>query len=280
MRICFNEATTLKNSTLERDLQLCEKYGYDLIEIRLDKVKEYLQEHTVKELRRFFQTNRIKPFAFNALECFTFRDAEGYRQIKEYLRFLCELGEKINCRRIVVVPSFNVGDCTWEQIKEETVKDLHDLAAIAETANVSLALEFIGDPRCTIHTFAQAYEIVREVNRKNVGLVLDCFHFHAMGSDLEDLRKADPQKIFVFHIDDAEARPIGTLEDCHRLWPGDGVVNLDGILRTLKEIGYHEMASVELFRPEYWEMPPDETIRIAREKTAAVVGRYFEIFRH
>lgn len=35
--------------------------------------------------------------------------------------------------------------------------------------------------------------------------------------------------------------------------PGEGAVNLDLLLRTLKDIGYSEMVSVELFRPEYWE---------------------------
>jgi 2-keto-myo-inositol isomerase len=43
MKLCFNEATTIGNSTLEQDLILCERLGYDLIEIRLDKLREYLQ---------------------------------------------------------------------------------------------------------------------------------------------------------------------------------------------------------------------------------------------
>ena len=48
---------------------------------------------------------------------------------------------------------------------------------------------------------------------KNVGLVLDCFHFHAMNSRIEDLQAADPKKIFIFHIDDSEDLPVGALRD-------------------------------------------------------------------
>jgi 2-keto-myo-inositol isomerase len=95
MKICFNQATTMKNSTLEKDLELCEKHGYELIEIRLDKLRDYLKTHSIDELVGFFEKSRIKPYAFNALEFITFRDEEGYKQIKEDLVFLWQVGEKI-----------------------------------------------------------------------------------------------------------------------------------------------------------------------------------------
>ncbi len=277
MKICFNQATTLQNSNLEKDLELCEKYGYNLIEIRLDKLRDYLNTHSIKELSDFFRTSRIKPFAFNALEFVTFRSERDYEGIKRDLQFLCEVGEEINCRKIVVVPSFDVGDYTKKHIKEESVRVLNDLAETAEKYGSELAFEFVGYPNCSVNTFGQAYDIVKEVDRDNVGLVLDCFHFHAMNSRIEDLRKADAGKIFIFHIDDAEDLPAGALRDHHRLWPGDGAIDLDLILKTLKEIGYNEMVSVELFRPEYWKWNAEETVKTGRTKTEEVVGRYFEI---
>lgn len=277
MKICFNQATTMKNSTLEKDLEFCEKYGYELIEIRLDKLRDYLKIHTVEDLAAFFKKSRIKPYAFNALEFITFRDEAGYKQIKDDLKFLCEVGEKINCKKIVVVPTFDIGGYTKTQIKEESMRALNDLADTAEKYGVKLAYEFVGYPNCSVNTFGQTYDIVKSVNRDNVGLVLDCFHFHAMGSRIEDLKKADPKKIFIFHIDDSEDLPVGAARDDKRLWPGEGAVDLDTILSTLKEIGYSEMTSVELFRPEYWDWDIEKTIKVGKEKTEAVVSKYFEI---
>ena len=46
-------------------------------------------------------------------------------------------------------------------------------------------------------------------------------------------------------------------------------------IKTLKEIGYDEMVSVELFRPEYWDWDIEETIKVAKEKTVNLVKRYF-----
>ncbi|WP_113671391.1 sugar phosphate isomerase/epimerase family protein [Vallitalea guaymasensis] len=277
MKICFNQATTMKNSTLEKDLTYCEKYGYDLIEIRLDKLKDYLKRNTIEDLAEFFKQNKIKPFAFNALEFITFREEEGYEEILDNLKFLCEMGDIIDCKKIVVVPTFDVGDYTREQIKTETVEKITELANIADDYNVKLAFEFVGYPNCSVNRFEQAYDIVKRVNLHNVGLVLDCFHFHAMGSDINDLKKADGNKIFIFHIDDSEDLPIGAIRDDKRLWPGDGVINLDEILATLKVIGYDEMVSVELFRPEYWDMDIEETIRIGKEKTEKIISKLFYV---
>lgn len=277
MKICFNQATTMKNSTLEKDLELCEKYGYELIEIRLDKLRDYLKAHSVEDLAAFFKESRIKPYAFNALEFIIFRDEAGYKQIKDDLKFLCEVGEKINCKKIVVVPTFDIGGYTKTQIKEESIRSLNELADTAEKYGVKLAYEFVGYPNCSVNTFGQTYDIVKTVNRESVGLVLDCFHFHAMGSKIEDLKNADPKKIFIFHIDDSEDLPVGALRDDKRLWPGEGAVELDAILSTLKEIGYSEMTSVELFRPEYWDWDIEKTIKVGKEKTEQVVSKYFTV---
>jgi 2-keto-myo-inositol isomerase len=276
MKIAFNQATTMKYSSLQLDLEYCEKHGYDFIEIRLDKLKVYLQNHTVEDLKMFFDGHRIKPYAFNALEYISFRDEAGYRKINDDLKFLCEVGVVIGCKKIIVVPTFDVGDYSKQQIKKETVKVLHELADIAQSYDTKLALEFVGYPNCSVNTFGQAYDIVKEVGSEHVGVVLDCFHFHAMNSTIEDLQQADASKIFVFHIDDCEDLPVGALRDHHRVWPGEGAINIDLILRTLKDIGYSEMVSIELFRPEYWEWDIERTIGVAKDTTVKAIKTYFD----
>jgi len=277
MKLCFNEATTMKNSTLQKDLDLCEKHGFDLIEIRFDKLKDYLKTHTVDDLARFFRNSRIKPFSFSALKCNTFRDPEGFKNLVVDLKFLCEVGSKISCRQIIVVPPFDVGRRTKGEIKTEEIHLLNNLADIAEKYGMKLAYEFVGYPNCSVNTFGQAYDIVSSVNRENVGIVLDCFHFHAMNSRMENLKKADGKKIFAFHLNDSEDLPPGILRDHNRLWPGEGAVNINEILKTLKKIGYSEMASIDLYRPEYWDLDVEETIRISRKKSEDAVKKYFKV---
>lgn len=267
MKIGFNEATTMKRSTLALDLELADRHGYDLIEIRLDKLKQYLEDHAISKLRAFFDEHHLKPYTFNALEFITFRDKTGYSQIKSDLDLLCATGKEIGCDTIIVVPTFDIDDKTVCEIRRESIRVLNDLADTAERHNMKLAYEFVGYPNCSVNTFGQCYEIIHELNRDSVGLVLDCFHFHAMNSHWEDLEQADAKKIFALHVDDSEDLPPGTLRDQHRLWPGDGVVPLDRILGILRNNGYGGAVSVELFRPEYWDWDVEQAIRVGKEKT-------------
>lgn len=275
MKICFNQATTMKYSTLEKDLEFCEKHGYDLIEIRIDKLEDYLTRHTVADLASFFESSHLKPYAFNALEFITFQTEEGFQKHIDALHKYGAIGKTIGCSKIVVVPTFDVGDLTIEEIKQESISALNTLADIAKPYGLKLAYEFVGYPSCSVNTFGQTYAIVDAVNRDDVGMVLDCFHFHAMNSSFEDLENADINRIFIFHIDDCDDLPPGALRDNHRVWPGDGAVDLDRIITVLKGKGYSEMASVELFRPEYWEMDIESVIKTGKEKTLQVLGKHY-----
>jgi 2-keto-myo-inositol isomerase len=105
-----------------------------------------------------------------------------------------------------------------------------------------------------------------------VGLVIDSFHFYAGGSTIESIDALEAERLFIFHINDAEDRPREQLEDRHRLLPGLGILPLKEIVAALGRIGYDRVASVEIFRPEYWERDPVALARDARIATAKVLG--------
>ena len=83
LKLGYNEATCKEHSTVENDLLLCEKYGYDYIELRLDMLQEYLKTHTVDDLKAFFAKSHIKPFAFNSIENINFCTPEEWEKLVE-----------------------------------------------------------------------------------------------------------------------------------------------------------------------------------------------------
>ena len=278
MKLCFNQATTLENSNLAKDLEYCDKHGYDYIEIRtMDKLPEYLKGKSLNELAEYFNTHHIKPLALNALVFFNNRDEDEYLKIINEFKEMMDIAKSLGVKYVVAVPLVTEQKILKQDIKKSCVKVLKELSDIAEPYGVKIAVEFVGHPQCTVNTFGQAYDIVETVNRENVGLVLDCFHFHAMGSDIEDLKKADGSKIFILHIDDTEDFPIGFLTDEDRVWPGLGAIDLDSILSTLKEIGFADVVSVELFRPEYYNLDAEEAIKIAKETTIKVISKHYSL---
>ena len=69
----------------------------------------------------------------------------------------------------------------------------------------------------------------------------------------------------------------GSIEDAHRLLPGEGVIPLEAILRELKATGFDGLCSIELFRPAYWERPAPELARSAREATLKLLRPLFDV---
>jgi 2-keto-myo-inositol isomerase len=165
----------------------------------------------------------------------------------------------------------------WNEIKEESVRVLRELSEVAAPFGVKLAFEFLGFGWCSVRTLSQCWEIVRETNRPNIGLVIDTCHFYAGGSELRAIGEVDPRKVLIFHINDVEERPLDTIEDEHRLLPGEGVIPLDDILTALKGIDFDGLCSIELFRPEYWERDPAELAAAARAATLDIIESHFEM---
>lgn len=270
MKLALNGATTMK-ADLMTDIRAANAAGFDCLEIWASKLRDFLKSHTTAELKSLFAEHAIEPYSINSIERVTFRNSEGHKALLVECEELCRIASEISCPYIVVVPGLMPESASRECVIEESVRVLTELGAVAESHNVALAFEFLGQPDCSVQTLELADEIVRRVARENVGLVIDSFHFYAGGSTIESINELDAERLFIFHINDAEDRPRDELEDRHRLLPGLGILPLEEIIKALRRIGYDRVTSVEIFRPEYWELPPAELARDARIAVARVL---------
>ena len=173
---------------------------------------------------------------------------------------------------MVVVPGKLPENAAKEEIIEESVRVLNELGDIAEKHNVSLAFEFLGQTDCSVQTLDLCNEIVEKVDRDNIGNVIDTFHFYAGNSTFEAIDAMKPEKLFIFHINDAENLSKEELTDAHRLYPGTGILPIKEIKAHFDKIGYDRMVSIEIFRPEYWNEDPFEVAKKARQATIDVLG--------
>ncbi|HKV34652.1 MAG TPA: sugar phosphate isomerase/epimerase family protein [Pyrinomonadaceae bacterium] len=271
MQIALNGATTMQ-ADLATDFQAAKDTGFDYVEIWAAKLRTFLTQRTTSELKELIATGGVPPLSINSIEHVTFRDSPTWNGIKEQCAELSQIAEKIECPFIVVVPSpLPNGGATRAEVIAESVQVLRELCDIAARHNVSLAFEFLGQPDCSVPTLGLAHEIVRATERKNLGLVIDSFHFYAGGSTIEMVEALDPNLLYVFHINDAENLPREQLQDKHRLLPGLGILPLRDLLAAFQKIGYDKVASVEIFRPEYWKRDPFELANDALAATKRVL---------
>ncbi|HYJ87605.1 MAG TPA: sugar phosphate isomerase/epimerase [Pyrinomonadaceae bacterium] len=264
MQIALNGATTMK-ADLATDISVARDAGFPYLEIWAAKLRKHLRTNSAANLRTLFDENGVQPLSINSIEHITFRNADDYSRIKDECEQLSSIAKALECPYVVIVPGRLPQKLpSRQEIVDGSARVLEELGTIAESHGVALGFEFLGQPDCSVQTLELANEIVTRVNRRNVGLVIDSFHFYAGESTIESIETVDPDKLFIFHINDAEDLPPTQLQDAHRLLPGLGILPLKEMLQAFRRIGYDRVASIEIFRPEYWERDPLELAREAR----------------
>jgi len=269
-----------------KDLEYCEKYGFDYIDIQSECLNRDLEagKYTIEEMGEWFKNHKLKMLSYNALCFFNMKQTQAEKdavmaELDEVIRRCNILG----CKMIVVVPSMDMAERglqpTRKTIREDAVAVLNEMVKKVEPYGIKLSIEFCGAPAMTINRFEDAYAIVSEVNSPLVGVTLDQYHFYAMASEFCDLEKADGKKIFVWHLNGTEDMPIGAPynNDEKRLWPGEEGDCLDHkrYADTLKKIGFEgDVCTIEVFRPAYYELSQEENVKKAAEVTKAHVAKY------
>ena len=272
MQIAFNGATTM-TADLETDIRAAAAAGYDLIELRSNKLYEFLETRSVVDLKSLLGEAGIGVLSINTLEHITWRSNEDYSAIKEECHKLSEISAAISCPYVLSVPgALRQGPKTEDETIEESVRVLNELAEISEPHGIKLGFEFLGEAGNSVQTLDLGSKIVNLVGRDSVGNVMDTYHFYAGGSSFEAIDRLDPKKLFIFHINDAEDLPKEQLNDSKRLYPGLGILPIKEMKEHLDGVGFEGPVSVEIFRPEYWEQDPFVVARNAKEATERVLG--------
>ena len=267
MQLCMNEMTLGGRNGLIADIEVCASHGYTHMEIRRASLLEYLRQGgTLEELKATFERCGIKPACLNSIESISFNNKRGMRVLTEMSEYLFYCCKTIGCECVEVIGSFKV-DAPEEEINAETVRALIQLSDAAKPYGVKLALEYMGVPASSVKTFKQALDIVNAVNRENVGILLDTWHHYAGGCGTDEILMADKGQIFMVHTSDCPAHaPFEALRP-ESFMPGDGAVDIAGMLANLKKVGYDGAVSVEVMAPEIQALPAEQLLELARKST-------------
>lgn len=283
MKLNFNQASALgcADQSMMTILEAAERHGFDGVDIHAGILDEYLREHSVAELAAWFGSHRLDPASYSAFFFFNWQRTAEQQQAKldEFAGLIPTL-DAIGIKTVALIPSMGIAQhATIPEIRDDAVEMLQKMSALSGPHGIRLALEPIGSPAFTINRFDTAYDIVQAVDRDDVGLSVDMFHFHAMASNPQDLAGSDGRKIFNLDLDDVEDLPVGApyLTDEKRLWPGDGAIDKRALTDALRSSGFDRerlTTSVEVFRPEYYELSVDENVKTAYEKAQRFLAEY------
>ncbi|MHA1699873.1 MAG: sugar phosphate isomerase/epimerase family protein [Promethearchaeota archaeon] len=276
MLSALNQATLMKAS-LPIFLESVARAGYNGIEFRKDLVFNYLKDSSIPDLKKLLEHYHLTVHSWNAIELFSLCSEQEFNSILEYTERLMEIGKEIKCELIIAVPSFtNEFSLPRSKIIKKTVKRFQSIRKLAAGFDFKVGFEPLGFPTCSVRKIDDALEILElseEDGLPESGLVIDTFHFFLAGYKPGDLLSVPRDRVWLVHFNDAIRKPLSTLQDGDRVFPGDGFFNLDGFSQALNDSRYDGVISLELFNEDYWNADPFEIAKVGLDR----LKMYFDI---
>lgn len=179
-------------------------------------------------------------------------DESAFRDTLATLPKYARLAADLGCPRMAtwVPPAF---DAPANEMRPLLIRRWTRIAEVLTDYGVRLGLEFItpqhlrasGHP--CIWSMADMLTACTECGQ-NVGLLLDSWHWHHDPVHTTDaIRDAGRERIVAVHLNDTADEPPEQVRDDRRLLPGEGVIDLPGFLRALRDVGYRDAITLEVF---------------------------------
>lgn len=280
MRLGLNGATIM-HTDLIMELNIANKAGFEISELRDVKLRAFLQGHSMADLKDYLKTVTVKPVNINALEPVTFVSEKDWEELEERTEWFCSNSAAMGCESIPVVPGKIPPGATAEDCFEESVKALKRIAPFAANYGLGLSFEFIGFNDFTVRSMVECQRIIDAANKAvrgvKIGMVFDFIHYFAGEVTLDDLKQVGVGSIDIVHLCDASPVSLEThqVSDGNRLLPGDGIMDSEGLLKTLVDLGYDGAYSVEIFNEDIWNMDPVQVANDTYAKSMRLLSAYY-----
>lgn len=139
-------------------------------------------------------------------------------------------------------------------------EQLHALAERAAQRGLRVGYEALAWGRVTSR-YGQAWEIVRQADHPNLGLILDSFHTLSLKDDPAGIAAIAGEKIFFVQMADAPLMAMDVLQWArhHRSFPGQGDFDVVNFFAQALRAGYTGPLSLEIFNDVFRETPNRRT---------------------
>ena len=137
------------------------------------------------------------------------------------------------------------------------VNDLRKLGDLAKSKGMRIAFEPMSQGQW-INTWQQGWQMVKDVDHPQVGLVLDASHIFLAGADLDGIDKIPSARIFLCEVSDFPDANLERREMLrnYRLFPGEGTRPIRPLVERVMATGYQGPFSAEVFSARYRAADP------------------------
>ena len=243
---CTNLIATQKDGTGSEWIEKGEENGFDYVELPLAQIVD-LNDEDFSSLEKKVESSGLKCEVCNNFFPGSIRltgDAVGYGKVEEYLDKALGRAAQLGVKVIVFgspksknVPEGYPTDKAWSQL----VEVLRTIDSLVRAKGITVVIE----PLCKlesnmINTVGEGLQLVKNVDRENIKLLVDYYHLVMEKEDPEIILDAGS---YIKHTH--FANPSG------RVYPVEAEDGYVRFMNLLKQVGYEGRISVEAYTKDF-----------------------------
>lgn len=261
---CLN-ASTIRPTPLLEKIRIAGSVGYAAIELWHDEIEAYVAAgNPLSDINKALSDAGLQLPTTIYLRgwCDTTGadHAAGLEECRRRLQQAAELGAV----HAIASPAGGRVDVAL------AARNYAELVDLGLSFGVKPAMEYLGFVE-QINTIESALEIMTLSGHPQATIIVDPFHNFRGGGEFASLQKLRGDQIAISHFNDTPALPPRIEQHDHsRVLPGEGHLDLRQWIALLKQIGYQNWLSLELFNEALWAQPAEDVARRGLETMRAV----------
>jgi sugar phosphate isomerase/epimerase len=253
--------STIRPASLMDKIRITHEAGYDAIELWIEDVEKYQAEgHPASDVRKALDDAGLQRPSMISLRDWCEPDETKFRAALDVAKRRLDVARELGVERIVAGPP------RGKVPLEVAVARYNELLELSVQRGVPASVEFLGFVE-GINRLEDAWAIAAGTAQSTATVTPDAWHMFRGGTDWAVVDSIPGDHISCFHWNDAPAEPPRAEQnDSHRVYPGDGILDLKKLADQLRAKDWHGVLSLELFNPSYWAQDPLEVARTGLAK--------------
>lgn len=253
-------------ASLAESIDLAKRHGFAGVDLPIAEVADIVEQEDADAVLKLFSNAGIKPGSWGFPVNFRQDEATWQEGLTELPR-LAKAAQACGFTRC----STWIMPCDDERSYAENFAFHADRirpgAQILADHGISLGLEWVGPKTLRetrthpfIHTMEEALELGDKIGTGNMGLLVDAYHLYTSHAPNSDILKLSKEQIVNVHVNDGiKDVPIDEQLDGVRELPGyTGMIDLNGFLHALRDVGYDGPVTAEPFSQRLRDLPDEE----------------------
>lgn len=268
MKICLSPGMIGVKANLARSIELASQYGFEAIEPNMGELAS-LSDSAMARFRDELKANGLALGSAGTGVPMN-SSQEQFSKWLEGLASQAAALQKAGGKRLCTWISSGSNNLTYLQNFRLHARRVGEIAGLLDDHGISFGLEYIG-PKTSwtrsrypfIHTMQEMKELIAETGRRNVGFLLDSWHWHTAGESPADILSLQNKDIIGVHLNDA---PAGVerdqqIDNRRALPAATGVIDIGGFLGALQQVGYDGPVAAEPFDDQLRQQPEAQILQ-------------------